>query len=89
MLLNDCLQRPTVVHTSPAGVYHHFIFTYFRVLQVKLSCRLAVSRAQDEWRASNLFQDIVMVAICNVHGQVMGIFAWHAPLDTLTGHSRK
>ena len=26
--------------------------------QVKLSCRLAVSRAQDEWRTSNLLQDI-------------------------------
>ena len=44
--------------TSPDGVYHHFMFKYFRVLHVKLSCRLAVSRAQDEWRASNLLQDI-------------------------------
>ena len=26
-------------------VYHHFIFTYFRVLQVKLSCRLVVNWA--------------------------------------------
>ena len=95
--MNYCLHSPTVVglHTSPAGVYHHFIFTYFRVLQVKLSCRLAVSRAQDEWRASNLLQDFkyysvgpTSVMICNVHGQVMGIFAWHAPLNTLTGHSR-
>ena len=45
MLIN-CLHRPTVVHTSPTGVYRHFIFTYFRVIQVKLSCRLADSRAR-------------------------------------------
>ena len=70
MLMNYCLHRPIVEHTSPAGVYHHLIFTYFRVLQVKLSCRLAVSRAQDEWRASNALQDIkyyrlyVTVYIC-------------------------
>ena len=50
-LLNYCLHRPTVVHTSPAGVYHHFINTYV-FLYDKLSCPLAVSRAQDEWRAS-------------------------------------
>ena len=70
MLMNYCLHRPRVVHTSPVGVYHHFIFTYFRVLHVKLSCRFAVRRAQDEWRASNLLQDIkyyrlhVTVYIC-------------------------
>ena len=72
MLMNYYLHRPTV-HTSPSGVYQHLIFTYFRVLQVKQSCRLAVSRAQDEWRT----------------WQVMGMFAWHAPLNTLIGHSRK
>ena len=27
-LMNYCLHRPTVVHTSPAGVSHHFINTY-------------------------------------------------------------
>ena len=83
MLMTYCLHRPTVVHTSPAGVYHNFVFTYFRVLQVNLSCRLSVSRAQDEWRASNLLQDIkfyrlnvtvyIIVVIVNVHGQVMGM----------------
>ena len=35
-----------------------FIFTYFNIeVYDKLSC-LAVSRAQDEWRANNLLQDI-------------------------------
>ena len=67
MLMNYCLHRPTVVHTSPAGVYHHLIFTYFRVLQVKLSCRLAVSRAQDEWRASNALQPICRILYTTVY----------------------
>ena len=29
------------------------------------------------------------MVIYNVHGQVIGIFAWQAPLNTLTGYSRK
>ena len=85
MLMNYCLHRPTVVHTYPAGVYHHFIFTYFRVFQVKLGCRLTVSRAQDEWRASNLLQDIkyyrlhVTVYIC---GDLYMDRLWVHRLDT-------
>ena len=69
MLMNYYLHRPTV-HTSPSGVYQHSIFTYFRVIQVKQICRRAVSRAQDEWRARNVLQDIkyyrlhVTVYIC-------------------------
>ena len=64
-LLNYCLHRPTVVHTYPAGVYHHFINTYV-FLHDKLSRRLAVSRAQDEWRASNRAQQLEQMLECTV-----------------------
>ena len=49
---------PTQADNNTHVSSFHFIFTYFRVLHVKLICRLAVSRAQDEWRASNFLQDI-------------------------------
>ena len=108
-LLNYCPHRPTVVHTSPAGVYHHFINTYKCISswQTKSSPRSesgtrrmacqqqgTAARANAGMHCMILNTTVYMwlctsVVIYNVHGQVMGIFAWQAPLNTLTGHSRK